>query len=395
VILKGRILQCCSRFFSTGLAAFVLCLALFCGRQVHAQERFDFYDGVREEAMGGTAVATVNDETSLMLNPAALGRLRNYFVTVFDPELEAGTETQEVVGTGINDFINPQSTLNDCNGSVNHRLYERAQLFPSFVVTNFGIGVFGRYDTDAYVDSTNNKFYYQYRNDFAGVMGFNFRLFDGRIKLGANLRAVNRIEVSRNDIPTTSTNLTFDTVINSSTVASEGFGIGSDVGILLTAPWQWLPTIGAVYRDVGETSYDINSGSFLNTTNRPARTPATLDGGISVQPIFSRSVRMVISAEMRDIMNVVEAPGTLAPGQNLLDRRLHAGAEVNFGDLFFVRAGWNQGYWTAGVEINMLNTQLQLASYGEEVGQVALLNSGNTYSPTEDRRYVIKFAYRY
>jgi hypothetical protein len=382
-------------YFSAGLLVAGFSLLLYFAPEAGAQERFDFYDGVREEAMGGTAVATVNDETSLALNPAALGRLRNYFVTVFDPEIEVSQTTQEVVGTGISDFMSPQDVLKDCNATPNKILYERAQLFPSFVVTNFGMGFFGRYDTDAYVDSTTNKFYYQYRNDSAAVLGFNFRLFDGIITLGANARAINRVEVNRNDIPTTTTNMTFDTVINGTTVASEGFGVGSDVGLLITAPIEFLPTLGAVYRDVGETSYTINSGTFLSTTNRPQRTPATLDGGLSIQPILSRSTRMLISVEMRDIMNVVEPSTEYIQSSSLLYRRLHAGLELNFGDLFFVRGGWNQGYWTAGIEINMLNTQLQLASYGEEVGQVPLIGSGNTYSTKEDRRYVGKFAYRF
>jgi len=386
-------------FFRAGaLAVGLFTHLLLAAPAAHAQfamERLDFYDGIRELAMGGAAVATVNDETALALNPAALGRLRNYFITVIDPEVDIDSTAEEVAGTGITDFLSPQDTLKDCNGSVNHRLYSRAQIFPSFVVTNFGIGLYGRYLTDAVVDSSNNTFYYQYRNDYAAILGFNFRLLDGIIKLGVNMRAINRAEVQRDDIPTTTTGMTFETSINGSTVASEGFGVGSDVGMIITAPIEWLPTLSAVYRDVGETSYTINQGMFMNTTNRPQRTPATLDAGIAIQPIVSHSTRLVFSTEMRDIMNVVEPASEFIQSSNMLYRRLHAGAEMNFGDLFFIRAGWNQGYWTAGLEINMLNTQLQLASYGEEVGVLPAVGSSNTYTPTEDRRYVVKFAYRY
>jgi hypothetical protein len=358
-----------------------------------AGERFDFYDGVREESMGGAAVATVNDETSLLLNPAALGRLRNYFVTVVDPEIELGEKTQALVGLSPTDFMSPQKTLDDCNSGPGQRLHQRVQLFPSFVVTNFGFGIYGRYATDAFVDSTKTTFTYQYRNDLAAVLGFNLRLFEGVLKIGVNVRGVNRVESNRTDIPPTSTGLSMTTLVSGTTVASEGFGIGSDAGVILTAPWAWLPTLAAVYHDVGTTSYDINHGMNYSTTNRPARTPATLDAGFSLNPILSKRTRMVITAELRDVLDAVEPANLEASDQ--MTRRLHYGVEFNFGDILYLRGGLNQGYWTAGIELNMLNTQLQLATYGEEVSDVVAKGSSTAYKPIEDRRYVVKFAYRF
>ncbi len=360
-----------------------------------ATERFDFYDGIRELSMGGTAVATVNDETALLLNPAALGRLRNYFVTVFDPELELGAKTQSMAGSNLMGFLDPQTVLDDCNASKGNRFHERAQMFPSFVVTNFGFGIYGRYATDAYVDPNNaNKFTYQYRNDYAGVLGFDLRLFDGRIKIGTNMRAVNRVESNRTDIPNTSTGLTKTTVINAQTVVSEGMGVASDAGIILTAPWAGLPTLAAVYHDLGETSYNLNHGMEYSTTFRPVRTQGTLDAGFSINPALSNNVRMVISAEMRDVTDAME-PATVDT-KDQLTRRLHAGVEFNFYDIFYLRAGYNQGYYTAGVEISMLNTQLQFATYGEEIGDIITASStSTTYKAVEDRRYVAKFAYRF
>ena len=66
---------------------------------------------------------------------------------------------------------------------------------------------------------------------------------------------------------------------------------------------------------------------------------------------------------------------------------IHAGMEFNFGDVFFMRAGYNQRYWTAGLELASEHFQYQLASYGEEVG--------TKDTPKEDRRYVFKFAFRF
>jgi hypothetical protein len=353
-----------------------------------ARERFEFYNGVRALGMGGAAIAAVNDETALLLNPAALGRLRNYFVTVADPEVSVGENTQRIIDLDITQFMDPQKVLDSLNQFQRYRFHQRAQLFPSFVVTNFGIGLFMKYSTDAYL--TENLLPYDtynlfYRNDFAGVLGFNFRLFDGRVKLGFNARAVNRIEVNSTDLPANSTGLSLD---GTPGLAREGFGIASDIGLILTAPVMYLPTLAFVYRDAGTTSYTMNDGMFMNTADRPNRTPATLDAGFSITPLVGKRSRMVITADLVDVLKAVEGPNT--PNPDLTDdvkRRLHYGFELNFSDIFFLRGGMNQGYWTGGMELAAEQFQLQFAAYGEEVGTSEV--------PKEDRRYVAKFSWRF
>ena len=60
---------------------------------------------------------------------------------------------------------------------------------------------------------------------------------------------------------------------------------------------------------------------------------------------------------------------------------------MNFSDAFFFRAGMNQRYWTSGLEFDMLNYQLQAATYGEEIGTAT--------AHKEDRRYTLKFVIRF
>src|SRR5690606_29390180 len=95
-----------------------------------------------------------------------------------------------------------------------------------------------------------------YRNDLTAVMGVNFKLWGGRIKLGANARVINRVEINE-VLPSTSTNL------KRADLADEGIGVASDIGLILTAPWKWLPTVAAVWRDVGGTSYHHSRGMLL------------------------------------------------------------------------------------------------------------------------------------
>lgn len=336
-------------------------------------ERREFYNGIRGLGMGGAVVATVNDETALILNPAALGKLREKYITVVDPEIAISSETQAIIGYDIMAALDPERTLALLNdGHHGKHLHESVKVFPSMVFPNFGFGFLGSYIIDAEVDKTGSTYNYDYTNDFAFIIGYNFRLWDGRIKLGFNARVVNRVQASE-EIALPATGLSL------SSMAKEGTGVGSDVGLLLAAPWAWIPTLGVVYRDAGNTHYDIQNGLLMNTTERPEVSESSLDAAVALSPILGKKTRMSITAEYRNLLRQNEEEDKA--------KLMHFGMELNYADAIFVRAGYNQRYWTAGLEFAMFNYQFQMATYGEEIGTAD--------NPREDRRYVGKFAYRF
>lgn len=338
-----------------------------------AQERYYYYQGIRQMGMGGASVATVNDETALIANPAALGKLRDYFITVADPEIDVGVNAQPIAGTSELQMTNPQTALNKCVADPDKHLHERVQMFPSIVVPNFGIGIYGKYQVDAEDTSSSHNFMYDYTNDFALVMGVNFRLFNGILKIGTNARIDNRTQVMNSTIADNSTNLTLQSL------ASSGVGVGSDTGMILTAPIAMLPTLAAVWRDVGTTAYTVRGGMMMTTATPPTPTPDTLDVGLGINPILGKRMRSSWTVEYQDALTYSQEKDQM--------RRVHAGVEFNYADALFLRAGMNQRYWTAGVELSMMNYQFQAASYGEDIGPVG--------APLEDRRYEVKFAFRF
>ena len=353
----------------------ILFLYSILGGSLQAQERFEFYQGVRQMGMGGASVAVVNDETALLLNPAALGKLRDHFVTVFDPEVALGGHVERVAGFDVMKLQDPQASLNMLNnGHQNRFLSSRAQVFPSIVVPNFGLGFFGRQQMNAQIDSETGEFLYNSLEDFSVVGGVSFRFWQGRLKLGVNARVTNRIEISeRTDVN--------ETNLSRSGMAREGIGVGTDIGLILTAPWQWLPTLSAVWRDVGTTSYSWRDGMLLGDgeRDRPSVTDESLDLGLAIFPIIGKYARWTWTIEYRDLLTQHEVSNQLS--------RFHFGGEANIADSVFVRAGVNQGYWTAGVELATPFVQFQLATYGTEVGL--------RDQRREDRRYNFKVSYRF
>lgn len=352
---------------------FVIFMGSFANITLQAGERYEFYNGVRGLGMGGASIGVVNDETALILNPAGMGKLRNAFATIIDPEVHVngGSSQSLLAGGGDLSSLNTAQGMVDSMGTTadvhSHFGY---QLFPSLVLPNFGIGVLYKtfYDGQNSTDGSTADLFY--RNDLAVVLGYNITLFDGRIKFGFSGRYINRKESFLDDVSTGATNLDF------SSNEVDGAGLGLDAGIILSAPWALLPSLAIVMRDFGNTSYNLSGGSATD----PTTTLQTIDAAFSLFPIHGNHIRSSFTIEMRDITNVLE--------ETEANRRYHIGWELNTADLLFARLGWNQNSWTAGVEFAMERAQFQIASYAEDVN-----DDGATR--IEDRRYVAKFVFRF
>lgn len=338
----------------------------------HAREVNRFYVGARAAGMGGASIAVVNDETALALNPAGLGKLRDIYGTVFDPEIEFSDNVYNLYRTkSFTGIFDPEKVSPSLQESLTTPYRARATVFPSFVAKNFGIGILGRYSLDARVDDTGTEMDTLYQDDLALLLGINLRLWGGRIKLGATGKFISRIEVDK----TLST--TGDLSIDGN--ASEGAAVGADVGLTLTAPWAWLPTISAVARDVGGTDFGAGAGLRKSTATRPNRVNQDIDVAIALFPIHSNHSRSSFTIEYQKLTEAAQATDKT--------RYYHLGYEYNYGDVLFVRAGMNGRYWTAGLEIASESTQFQVGYYGVDVGEDG--------TPEEQRRWVWKFAYRF
>lgn len=355
-------------------------VGLFFGlASAEAREVREFFTGVRGLGMGGVQVPTVNDETALFANPAALGRLRGSYITLLDPEGEGnwGTGQSFSHAEGTTAPTDPQDLTKILNIYPDSPYHAKAQVMPSFVLSNFGVAAFGIQTEDAELNSATGTIHLDYRRDVGAAIGYNLRLWDGRIKLGTTARIFDRVEINT-DFDKSVTGLTYDTMV------SEGGALAVDGGLILTAPIQWLPSISGVVRDIGGTEFSVGGeggGLFYNTGTVPSSVRQAVDAGFSLSPILAKRARMVIGAEMRDITNADDRE------RDHPQRRLHYGAEFNFGDTLFLRGGVNQFYWTAGFEYATRFFHLQGATYGEDIGSPG--------SPRQDRRYVGKLTIQF
>jgi hypothetical protein len=344
-----------------------------------AEEKVWSYSGARQMAMGGVYTATVNDETSLVSNPAGLGRLRDSIVTAVDPEITASfTSTDVITLSTVTKILDLQELLNELKRHRGKHYHLKLQALPSFVTTNFGVGVHARYEYDAEMSADGTELDLKYNNDIAAILAYSLRLFSGIVKIGVAARFVNRTELI-GKYPEATTDLSVNQY------GSEGFGVAGDAGLTVTAPIALLPTLAIVGRDLGTTSYRLSDGLLNRTQSRPRDTPARYDVGLGLYPILSNGTRMTFAVDLRDAQNFGRSSedGTT---YNVM-RSLHVGTEFNLRDILFLRFGANQGYWTTGFELASDSFQLQASTYGEEIG------TGSARK--EDRRWVAKFSFRY
>lgn len=346
----------------------------FLSNMTFAAEFYEFYTNARSLGMGGASIAVTNDETALLLNPAAMSKLRDYYGTVFDPEIDISVGTFNATRNAPLQSYNSIETAKKITDSKRDTYYHsRGQIFPSFVAKYFGFGVLYSTRLDAQMNTDGDAMMVDYRNDFALVSGLSAKFFGGRIKLGVNGKFISRHEIKNAAVDPNGSLAVKD-------LAVEGSGMSFDGGLLIAAPWTFLPTLGVVVRDVGDTQFKLRKGvrSFRSEDN-PETQKQQVDAAIALFPIHGANLRSSWTVEYKDVTNVREEEDSA--------KKIHAGYELNYADILFFRVGYNQRYYTLGAELASEFVQWQLASYGEEIG--------TKQDPKEDRRYVLKFAFRF
>lgn len=358
-----------AKILSAFVMAFVMPLSAFA-----TGEWVEGYTNTRALGMGGALIGVTSDETSLYRNPANLGSIRGYFGSIIDPELDGqGTFTDIVNGDSFTKAVEVEHMAGVLAQNPGEFYHAKAQFTPSFTTKNFGIGLLYRNELNATVSTTaTTSMDTFYQNDLGLYLGANYSFFGGIVKAGASVKAINRIEIVSG---TLSTNGPFDF----GTIAAEGTGIGYEAGIMIQAPVDWVPTLSVVAHDIGDTKFTARDGVRAKGASQPTTVKQSVDAAVSIFPIHGNKVRSIWTVEYRDITNSREETGST--------KRLHIGTEINFKDVFFLRLGLNQSYFTGGVEISSERFAWQISSYGEEIGTLA--------HPKQDRRYATRILIRF
>jgi hypothetical protein len=342
------------------------------------------YQSVRSSGMGGVFETTGLYDQNFFGNPARVTANPVWRVTLFDPMVEtdtsaishvsavtsSGNTVQKIASTaGSDNHLRLQTTMpayylptNDDAG----RKWAIAVALITSEQIDFGLRNNYEIDTQAYVDIGP-----------AVTYGHTF-LDDDSLSIGVTGHFIYRL-TSRT--PYTINDLLRGVSFAPNSVGSEGTDVDFDLGVTKKLS-HWTPagcdiTLAAALDSVLGGKFN---GTILHPTNAPNRpVPMYRAFGTGV------SIHRDWLGFLRDPVVAVEASDIGTRNQNgSFYRTLHLGGETRLIGVLLGRIGINQGYFAAGVGVDLKLLTIDAATYGEELG----LNAGDM----QDRRYALRVA---
>lgn len=324
------------------------------------------YASARALGMGNAFTAVVRDADGLFYNPAAIATISGFHWTVMDPKVGInGTQTL----TDLQSFSGATSSnvASRISKLYGHNIWLGGNAKTSLAAPYFAAA--GFVNTEAAFKVTNPAYTtlnMNYYFDYGVALGTGFDMIPGLFKVGLAARRVNRTGTTLPLGPGKLADLNTTTIQNE--LKSRGTGYGFDLGTLITLPGPVSPTVSFVYRNVGKTVFNHEEG---------AAAPPSIDSEMIVGaallirvPFFS----LTPSFDYRYMEKSTEQTG----------KKINAGIEVGL-PLIDIRAGIHQGYYTAGVGLNLGLLRADVATYGVEIGAYP--------GQLEDRRYVAQVAF--
>ena len=338
--------------------------------------------GVRNLGMGNTGIGLSFDENALFYNPAGLASVDSILVGF--PFL------MEVSDDSVNIIKEVSKLSGDSkNADIVALLMGKRVHFRSLIDLNL-IMPFGELMTFGAAHGIETQFDFGVRNPVAIEIDFGFRLdrinnfgfalpvARGRWLVGAGVETIERC-----DIPLTTA--TFGTVLNNSDIGSS---IGkcelNDLKRAQTFNFGFqrrLETASALKMTWGVTANNVGGLKFKRSDNEtsPADQNPEYSTGFSWQPSWG-PLRLLYAIDIRDL-TMKHADDTDCQSKKSTDclwKRLHIGTEIGISPIdsgastFAIRAGFNQGYFTYGFELNPFiffrGLNIQYAVYKTETG---------------------------
>ena len=340
--------------------------------------------GVRNLGMGNTGIGLSFDENALFYNPAGLVGVDKILVGF--PILNEVSDDSVKIVKEIRELVADKNTSGIAALLMGKRVHYRLLtdlnlILPFGELMTFGMarGLETQFDL-AVRNPVSIEIDFGFRLDSFTNLGFGMPVARGRWLVGAGVESVERCDIPlrTTTIGTILTNTDLETIYGKCELnnlrRAQTFNFGFQ---------RRLETASAMKMIWGMTANNIGGLKFDRSDNETNPNPSDqnleLSTGLSWQPSWG-PVRMLYAIDLRDL-TMKHADDTYCQsnkGTDCIWKRLHIGAEFGFfpidsgASTFAVRAGFNQGYFTYGFELNPFiffrGLNIQYAVYKTDTG---------------------------
>jgi hypothetical protein len=382
-------------------------------QRAFAEEIPEHFTAVRPIGMGDAFTAVANDESSVWTNPAGIARSRKarsrgvFNVTKF-PNVIAGANAegrafyQGYKGTqdkSIEGILAETEDLGD------KPFWARASVFPVALFdfgrdTPMAFGIYSNTTAKAVIPTdTPEVARVETVADLGGVLTFGVTDNENRLNAGISVRPVARYAYE-DRIPS-------EDLLNKDTMktrladdSNKSQALGVDLGLLYTVADFWYPTIGLAVLNLPTGCRDgylnpftekpenvcgtVYKGDFANEDALSTVDPTDVRAGLAITPRLGRklALRFAVDVHHLPVGSTEQSYGLTGIEASKL---VHAGVELFVGNPlqvspFSLRAGYSQGFATAGATVDLGFLEVEFATYGRDVSSTA--------TPIEDRRYL-------
>jgi hypothetical protein len=340
--------------------SFLLGSLLLLSGRVYAMELFDRNFSVRAMGMGNAYVPLARGTDALFYNPAGLATTKEVSLTAL--KFRLGIDSIDAYQDAL-DF-NGSGYANMLRQFYGKKLWLSTGVLSGFSTPNFAAAAFDSFNMSG--DLSNPalpSFEVNLVNDYGIATGFGVELAPG-FAMGFTAKRINRIG-SSNDIPVSALATLTDSDLMDQ-LDNRGLGYSLDLGTSVTFPSPVKPTLSFVMKDLGNTTFTLDKG-----VRKPPTDIGEMIAGLSLE-LEAPGMTVTPVFEMRHI-------GSEETIQ--LGKKIHVGLEIDL-PVFDLRGGFSQGYYTAGLGMDLGLITLDFATYGVELGEYP--------GQQEDRRYVLE-----
>lgn len=355
----------------------LLTFSLFISQSTRAEIGFEdaaypeYVTSGRAMALGNAYVARVDDAAAAFYNPAGLGTVRKAHLHLSNLHIEMNkgwmdarsgesfTDIPSNIADGLS-IEGMRNLLNQNRGVVSN---SRLQFMPNFTARYFSLGYMYSHQTRGTIGVESNAQYeYASRRDHGPYAALNVSLFGGVMKFGVTGVYLTRKEVFGEADP--------DQAI---TVTDQDYKKGRALlftsGFKLTLPVAALPTFAVKMNNATSKSFSASDGYG----GAPNEVRQSIDVGFSLSPNIGKTTRVHLELNYKDATEKYDVKSK---------RRIGAGVELDFRRVFFVRAGYGDGYGSGGLGVRTRKLEFDLTTY-------AVDTTSDEFRGEEDRRFAL------